>query len=164
MASASDVNDVVIFAAGCFWHVEEAFRVVRGVTRTQAGYAAGPAGVPAEATPCRRDTGHCEAVRVWFDPDVVSLRELFDVFWARHDPAARHRVEGGADYRYRSGVFVTTEAQRDLAEQLVAQEQQRRGSGHVVTTTVELDVPFQPATEANQQYLHKRACRLGAAG
>jgi peptide-methionine (S)-S-oxide reductase len=64
MSTDADTLELVAFAAGCFWHVEEAFRVVPGVVRTEAGYAAGPPGVPAEATPCRRDTGHCEAVRV----------------------------------------------------------------------------------------------------
>ncbi|MCW2920625.1 MAG: methionine sulfoxide reductase [Thermoleophilia bacterium] len=122
----SDTPQLVAFAAGCFWHVEEAFRVVDGVVRTEAGYAGGPAGVAAEATPCRRDTGHCEAVRVWFDPALVSLDELIAVFWERHDPAARHRIEGGADYRYRSAIFVTTQAQLAIAERAVDTEQQRR--------------------------------------
>lgn len=156
-------TELVAFAAGCFWHVEEAFRVVPGVVRTEAGYAAGPPGVAAEATPCRRDTGHVEAVRVWFDPAVTSLETLIEVFWARHDPAARHRLEGGAEYRYRSAIFVTTEQQRADAERAVERERLRRGADVAVTTRVELDAPFQPAAAANQQYLHRRACHSSAA-
>lgn len=155
MTPADPANELVAFAAGCFWHVEEAFRIVDGVVRTEAGYAGGPPGVAAETTPCRRDTGHCEAVRVWFDPAIVSLRELIAVFWERHDPAARHRVEGGAAYRYRSAMFVTTEAQREIAERAVAAEQARRGPEAQVTTTVEFDAPFQSASDSNQQYLQR---------
>lgn len=159
-----DGPQLVAFAAGCFWHVEEAYRVVPGVVRTEAGYAAGPPGVAAEATPCRRDTGHVEAVRVWFDPAIVSLDRLLEVFWARHDPAARHRVEGGPEYRYRSAVFVTTEEQRAAAERSIAHERERRGAHVDVTTQVVLDAPFQPAGASNQQYLHRRACRRAAQG
>jgi len=159
VSHVADHHELMLFAAGCFWHVEEAFRVVPGVLRTQAGYADGPPGVPAEATPCRRDTGHVEAVCVWFDPAVVSLDELLDVFWARHDPAARHRVEGGAEYRYRSAVFVTTQEQRTIVERAVAREQLRRGDDVPVTTQVGLGARFQAAAAANQQYLRRRACR-----
>jgi peptide methionine sulfoxide reductase MsrA len=81
------------------------------------------------------------------------------MFWERHDPGARHRVEGGADYRYRSAIFVTTEDQRERAVREVLAEQARRGDGVFVTTAVELDAPWQPAAPANQQYLHRRACR-----
>ncbi len=130
-----------------------------GVVRTEAGYAGGPEDVPAEATPCRRDTGHCEAVRVWFDPEAVSLDELIRVFWNRHDPGARHRVEGGADYRYRSAIFVSTADQLAVAVREVAAERERRGTEGVVTTACELGAPFQPAAAANQQYLRRRACR-----
>lgn len=142
---------LIAFAAGCFWHVEEAFRTVPGVARTEAGYAAGPAGVAAEATPCRRDTGHVEAVRVWFDPAEVSLDALLEVFWARHDPAARHRIEGGADHRYRSAVFVETDEQHAHVARAIRTRD--------VPTQVELGAPFQPAAASNQQYLLRRGAR-----
>lgn len=151
--------ELVAFAAGCFWHVEETFRTARGVHATQAGYAAGPPGVAAEATPCRRDTGHVEAVRVWFDPAVTTLEQLIEVFWGRHDPAARHRVQGGPDYRYRSAIFTTTDAQHETAQRAVEAQRAVRGPDAEVTTTVHRDAPFQPASDANQRYLHRQRSR-----
>ncbi|MCW2927061.1 MAG: methionine sulfoxide reductase [Thermoleophilia bacterium] len=146
------------FAAGCFWHVEEAFRTVSGVASTRAGYAAGEPGVRAEATPCRRDTGHVEAVRVTFDPTALSLETLLEVFWARHDPGARHRVEGGAAYRYRSAIFVEHETHLQAVQLLVDAERARRAeTGQVTMTIVELDAPWQDAAEPNQQYLWRRS-------
>lgn len=158
MDAGTDLQ-MITFAAGCFWHVEEAFRVVPGVVRTEAGYAAGPPGERAQATPCRRDTGHVEAVRVWFDPDAVTLEQLFEVFWARHDPAARHRIEGGASYRYRSAVFVSGGAQLEAAWRAVRAQQLARGPGVRVTTEVVADAPWQRAADENQQYLARRAAR-----
>jgi peptide-methionine (S)-S-oxide reductase len=158
--------EVATFAAGCFWHVEEAFRVVPGVVAIQVGYAGGPSGVVAEGTPCRRDTGHVEAARVWYDPSIVSFDDLLEVFWSCHDPATRHRVEGGSDYRYRSVIFVETVWQQRRAEASIVRERERRlkalGAGSEVTTRTELGAPFQVADASNQQRLQRRAAREAA--
>jgi len=149
----------VTFAAGCFWHVEEAFRTAPGVIATEVGYAGGPAGVAADPTPCRRDTGHVEAARVTYDPSVTSLDQLLTIFWERHDPAARHRIEGGAGYRYRSAVYLDDARDLGTIERSIAAQRAAR-PGTEVTTTVEVGAPYQRAADEQQQRLHRRAERL----
>ncbi len=79
------------FAAGCFWSIEEAFRQVKGVIATAVGFSGGHFERPTYEQVCTLNTGHAEAVRVIFDPKVVSYEALLDVFWKIHDPTTKDR-------------------------------------------------------------------------
>ncbi len=108
---------VATFAGGCFWCVEEAFDGVDGVESTTSGYTGGETVDPTYEQVSAGDTGHAEAVRVVYDPEVVSYRRLLDVFWHNIDPTVEDRQFCDAGSQYRSAIFYHDEDQRRLARE-----------------------------------------------
>src|SRR3990172_5763295 len=104
------------FGAGCFWHVEEAFRKVKGVASTQAGYTGGHLEDPSYGDVCTDETGHAEVVLVEYDQGVVSYEELLKVFWKIHDPTTPDRQGPDIGSQYRSAIFYHTPEQKASAE------------------------------------------------
>lgn len=150
-------HEVAIFAMGCFWGVERLFWNLKGVVNTAAGYIAGYTPNPTYDEVCSGKTGHTEAVRVVYDPAVVTYVDLLRVFWDSHDPTQGMRQGNDRGTQYRSAILWTTGAQQLEAEQsnqLFNALLQERGLGP--TTTELLPAPeFYFAEEAHQQYLHK---------
>ena len=142
------------FGAGCFWQVEADFRQLPGVTRTQVGYSGGTQDNPTYEDVCTDRTGHAEVVRVEYDPERVSYRDLLDVFWKGHDPTQLNRQGPDVGTQYRSVVFFHDDEQRRLAEE-TKREAQARHPRPVVTEIVPAQ-RFWPAEEYHQQYLEKR--------
>lgn len=151
------------FAAGCFWHVEAAFRREKGVHATAAGYTDGTTENPSYEQVCTGRTGHAEAVQAEFDPSEVSYDELLDLFWQIHDPTTLDRQGPDVGAQYRSAIFYHTPEQRERA--LASRDRlDRSGKLHrpAVTRIVEAGTFF-PAEEYHQRYLEKHgasACPL----
>ena len=158
-----------IFAAGCFWGVESAFRQVPGVLATAVGYTGGQVANPTYRQVCGERTGHAEAVLVEFDPAKVGYDRLLEVFWENHDPTQLNRQ--GPDYgsQYRSAIFVADAEQEAAA---TASKQRLAASGRFRRPIVTEIVPaaaFYMAEDYHQQYFEKRgitpACHvMSAAG
>jgi peptide-methionine (S)-S-oxide reductase len=145
-----------IFAAGCFWGVESAFRQVPGVLATAVGYTGGQVANPSYRQVCGERTGHAEAVLVEFDPAKVSYEQLLDVFWENHDPTQLNRQ--GPDYgsQYRSAIFVVDAAQEAAA---TASKQRLAASGRFrrpIVTEITAAGPFYMAEDYHQQFFEKR--------
>jgi peptide-methionine (S)-S-oxide reductase len=156
------MTEMAIFAAGCFWGVEAAFRQLPGVTHTRVGYAGGHTENPSYEDVCTDTTGHAEAVEVTYDPEQVSYDELLDVFWAKHDPTQLNRQGYDVGTQYRSAIFFHSPEQQEAATRSKA-EVQARTPGRVVTELVEAG-PFYEAEDYHQQYLEKRGratCHAG---
>jgi peptide-methionine (S)-S-oxide reductase len=151
-----------IFAAGCFWGVEAAFREVAGVTATTVGYTGGTAENPSYKQVCTGRTGHAEAVQVDFDPDKVSYAQLLDVFWANHDPTTLNRQGWDLGTQYRSAIFhKDPDQQRAAAAALQAQQDLSRKR---IVTEIKPASAFYAAEDYHQQYLEKRGqarCHIG---
>jgi peptide-methionine (S)-S-oxide reductase len=151
-----------IFAAGCFWGVEAAFREIPGVTATTVGYTGGTVENPSYRVVCTGRTGHAEAVQVEFDPDKVSYVQLLDVFWASHDPTTLNRQGWDIGTQYRSAIFFNDAAQQAAATaSLQARQGQRRKP---IVTEITPASTFYPAENYHQQYLEKRgqaSCHVG---
>lgn len=151
------------FAAGCFWGVQAAFDRVEGVISTTVGYMGGHLENPTYRDVCNHGTGHAEVVEVTYDPDVVTYRQLLDVFWRIHDPTTLNRQGFDVGDQYRSAIFYHTPEQKVEAE-WSKEEQQRSGRFRkpIVTEVVAAGV-FWRAEEYHQKYLSKRggaACHL----
>ncbi|GGL66799.1 peptide-methionine (S)-S-oxide reductase MsrA [Wenxinia marina] len=164
-----DGMEVAVFGMGCFWGVERMFWKLPGVHLTLVGYAAGYTPNPTYQEVCTGRTGHNEVVRVVYDPAIVSYDELLKVFWEGHDPTQGMRQGNDRGTQYRSGIYWTTEMQRDAAEASKAVYQQaldRAGRGRITTEIVEAG-PFYWAEDYHQQYLAKNPngyCGIGGTG
>ena len=144
------------FAAGCFWGVEEAFRKIPGVMATEVGYAGGTTGNPRYEDVCTGRTGHAEAVRILYDPEVVTYQMLLDTFWSIHDPTQKDRQGPDIGTNYRSVIFYHDREQKEAA--LRSREELERSGRFrrpVVTEIVPATV-FWRAEEYHQQYHEKQ--------
>ncbi|RID99184.1 peptide-methionine (S)-S-oxide reductase MsrA [Simplicispira hankyongi] len=117
--AASAGRATITLAGGCFWCTEAVFDRVRGVTDVQSGYSNGHAQNPTYEQVCTGRTGHAEVVRVQFDDTVISLREILEIFFAMHDPSQLNRQGNDVGTQYRSGIYYDTEAQGELARQML---------------------------------------------
>ncbi|HEY8381337.1 MAG TPA: peptide-methionine (S)-S-oxide reductase MsrA [Microvirga sp.] len=162
--------ETAVFGLGCFWGAERKFwQIGEGIFTTAAGYAAGVTPNPTYEEVCSGLTGHNEVVLVVYDPQVVSFEALLKTFWESHDPTQGMRQGNDVGTQYRSGIYVTSEAQREAAEaskRAYAEALAARGYGPVTTEILELG-PFYFAEDYHQQYLAKNPggyCGLGGTG
>lgn len=151
--------ETAIFAAGCFWGVQDVFAHIKGVLYTRAGYTGGRTANPSYEDVCTDKTGHAEAVEIIYDPRVVTYSRLLDVFWRIHDPTTLNRQGPDIGSQYRSAIFYTDLAQQEAAVML-KDELQASGkfSGPVVTQIKEAS-EFYPAEEYHQDYVRKNGGR-----
>jgi len=145
-----------IFAGGCFWGVEHAFRDVHGVLTVRSGYAGGTTKKPTYEQVCTGRTGHAESIEVLFDPAKVSYESLARLFFEIHDPTTKDRQGPDAGTQYRSAVFCTTPAQKATAEKLIGLLRDR---AYDVVTEVKAAGEFWPAEDYHQDYLTKHPGR-----
>ena len=158
-----------VFGMGCFWGAERVFWQAPGVYTTAVGYAGGYTPNPTYEEVCSGRTGHTEAVLVVFDPARLSLDDVLRTFWEGHDPTQGMRQGNDVGTQYRSGIYLTSEAQRAAAEASLERYAERLGSaGYGGITTEILDAPqLYYAEDYHQQYLAKNPngyCGLGGTG
>lgn len=164
-----DGLETAIFAMGCFWGVERVFWKIPGVYVTAAGYAAGITPNPTYEEVCTGRTGHTEVVLVVFDPKLVTYEALLKTFWENHDPTQGMRQGGDIGTQYRSGIYVTNDAQATAAVESKEAYQQAlsaKGLGPI-TTEIAAAGPFYFAEDYHQQYLAKNPngyCGIGGTG
>ena len=158
-----------VFGLGCFWGAERLFWRIEGVYTTAVGYAGGYTPNPTYEEVCSGRTGHAEAVLVVYDPAKVSYEDLLRTFWEGHDPTQGMRQGNDVGTQYRSGIYWTSEAQRDAAlasRDMFQEELSRAGYGAITTEIVEAG-PFYYAEDYHQQYLEANPngyCGLGGTG
>jgi peptide-methionine (S)-S-oxide reductase len=161
--------ELALFGFGCFWGAERKFWQTKGVYVTAVGYAGGHTPNPTYEEVCSGMTGHNEVVRVVFDPNEISYRELLKLFWEAHDPTQGMRQGNDVGTQYRSGIYVYNDdqkqaamASRDAYQDILS----KQGYGPISTEI--LDAPeFYYAETYHQQYLAKNPggyCGLGGTG
>ena len=106
-------KEKTIFAAGCFWHIEDYFSKIKGVINTRVGYAGGNFEDPTYKDVCTGTTGHAEAVEIEFDTKIITFTELLKHFWKIHNPCSLNRQGPDIGNQYRSAVFVTSSEQKE---------------------------------------------------
>ena len=143
-------EQVAVFAGGCFWCTEAVFNDVVGVTKIESGYTGGHVADPTYKQVCGGDTGHAEAIRITFDPDVISYDELLDIFFATHDPTQLNRQGNDIGTQYRSAIFPQDEEQERKAREGIARANVDHHAS--VVTTIEGKGDWYPAEDYHQQY------------
>lgn len=116
----SEEREIATLAGGCFWCLEAVFELLDGVEKVESGYTNGQTLNPGYEQICTGTTGHAEAVRITFDPTVISFRDLLDVFFTIHDPTTLNRQGNDAGTQYRSAIFTHSPEQLAIAQEVVA--------------------------------------------
>lgn len=159
----------IVLALGCFWGAERVLWEAAGVYVTQVGYAGGITENPTYEEACSGLTGHTEAVRVVFDPQVVELDAILKLFWESHDPTQGMRQGNDTGTQYRSAIYTTSEAQlARVRESASAYQKALKSSGRGdITTEIRPLEAFYHAEDYHQQYLAKNPsgyCGIGGTG
>ncbi len=142
------------FGAGCFWHVEEAFREVKGVMKTAVGYMGGKTKNPSYEDVCSDETEHAEVVHVEFDSNKVSYKHLLKIFWSCHNPTTANRQGFDVGTQYRSVIFYHDKKQKATAEK--SKESEQKKYTQKIVTEISPAQAFYRAEEYHQHYLEKR--------
>ena len=164
-----DDSATIVVGMGCFWGAERVFWETTGVLTTAVGYGGGFTRNLTYEEVCSGLTGHNEVVLAVYDPNVVTYSEMLKLFWENHDPTQGMRQGNDLGTQYRSGIYVSTELERTLAETSRQEFQSAlsaAGFGAITTEILDAD-EFYYAERYHQQYLHKVPngyCGLGSTG
>ena len=143
-------HETAIFAGGCFWCTEAVFQSLAGVERVESGYIGGHVADPTYKQVCGGGTGHAEAIRITFDPAVISYDDLLDVHFATHDPTTLNRQGNDVGTQYRSALFPLDAAQGDAARTAI--ERAQADWPAPIVTTIEPVADWYPAEDYHQSY------------
>lgn len=155
MNQKSDRTEVATLGGGCFWCLEPAYADLQGVEDVVVGYSGGSVPEPSYEQVCTGRTGHAEVVQVKFDPQVISYREILEVFFSIHDPTTLNRQGADVGTQYRSVIFYNDDEQRQVAQELM-QELEEEGvwDDPIVTQLVPFE-DFYKAEDYHQEYYKK---------
>jgi peptide-methionine (S)-S-oxide reductase len=146
-------TQAIVFGGGCFWCTEAVFSMIEGVVKTMPGYAGGTTKNPTYEEVCSGDTGHVEVLQVEYDPKIVALDKLLDVFFTMHDPTTIDRQGADVGSQYRSIILYTSDEQKKGAENFIKGIQKNFGKP-IVTEVKKLD-KFYPAESYHKDYYDK---------
>ncbi|MBE9060651.1 peptide-methionine (S)-S-oxide reductase MsrA [cf. Phormidesmis sp. LEGE 11477] len=155
-AALIDKQAVATFGAGCFWHVEEAFRQHPGVISTSVGYMGGHFANPSYLDVLSRITGHAEVAQVYYDPEGINYLELLDIFWNCHDPTTLNRQGPDRGEQYRSVIFWHTPEQATAAKRSKAALDASSTYDNPIVTEIQPAGEYWLATADHQQYLARK--------
>jgi peptide-methionine (S)-S-oxide reductase len=145
-------TQTLTLGGGCFWCLDAVFQRLRGVTAVVSGYAGGRVAHPSYEAVCEGNTGHAEVVQVTYDPAVISLRELLEIFFTTHDPTTLNRQGADVGTQYRSVIFYDSPEQKAAAEAVIADFTARRVWPRPIVTEVAPLPAFYPAEDYHQGY------------
>ena len=146
------MQEIATFAGGCFWCQEAVFQPLRGVEKVVSGYLGGTTPNPSYEAVCSGLTGHAEAIQLNFDPEVISYRELLELFFAFHDPTTLNRQGPDEGTQYRSAIFYHSPEQKAEAERVIREFESAGTFGARIVTEVAPAGTFYPAEQYHQDY------------
>lgn len=152
MAENKDKLEVAVFGGGCFWCTEAIFTRLRGVESVQSGYTGGHTDNPTYEQVSSGDTGHVEAIKITFDPEIINYRDLLNVFFATHDPTTVDQQGSDMGTQYRSAIFGTTEMQEQEAEDFIQRLEDDQVFPDPIVTEINPLTKFWPAENYHQRY------------
>jgi peptide-methionine (S)-S-oxide reductase len=119
LTNSPSTDETATLGGGCFWCLEAVYAGLKGVVRVESGYAGGTVPNPSYREVCAETTGHAEVVQLTFDPQVISFKEILEVFFTIHDPTTLNRQGADVGTQYRSAIFYHTPDQKATAEQVI---------------------------------------------
>ncbi len=149
------MTELATLAGGCFWCLDAVYRDLQGVEKVVSGYMGGQTANPSYEMVCTGTSGHAEVVQITFDPDVISYRELLEVFFTIHDPTTLNRQGADSGTQYRSAIFYHSPDQKATAEEVIAKVQPL-WDDPIVTEVAPADT-FYPGEEHHHDYYNKNA-------
>ncbi|MEY4383916.1 MAG: Peptide-methionine (S)-S-oxide reductase [Bacteroidota bacterium] len=147
--------DTITFGAGCFWCVEAVFQQVKGVEKVTSGYMGGKIKNPTYREVCSGLTGHAEVCQIIYDPQVVSVDKLLEIFWQTHDPTTLNRQGNDVGTQYRSAVFFHNAMQGEKALAWKNKLNAEKVFPHPIVTEIVPAQPFYPAEDYHQNYFNE---------
>ncbi|MFX0013311.1 MAG: peptide-methionine (S)-S-oxide reductase MsrA [Promethearchaeota archaeon] len=145
-------SEISTLGGGCFWCLEAIFMNVRGVTDAVSGYTGGFIENPTYEDVCSGETGHAEVVQVTFNPDIISFREILDIFFSIHDPTQLNRQGYDIGTQYRSEIFYHSQSQKDIAETVLEELRESKVWKNPIVTKLSPIDTFYPAEDYHQNY------------
>ncbi len=148
-------RQVLVLGGGCFWCTEAVYVKVRGVTDVESGYSNGRTERPSYEQVCTGATGHNEVVRLTYDPQQVTTRQLLEIFFTIHDPTQLNRQGHDVGTQYRSGIYFTTPEQQQVAQALIAELEGEQAFGAPIVTEVLPLSNYWPAEDYHQDFFER---------
>ncbi len=151
----NNMYETATLAGGCFWCLEAVYDELKGVVDVVSGYSGGKVTNPSYEAVCTGETGHAESVQVTFDPQVVSYRQLLEVFFTIHDPTSLNRQGADVGTQYRSAIFYHNPEQKAVAEQLMQELAAQKLWNKPIVTELKPFTIFYPAEAYYQEYFKR---------
>jgi peptide-methionine (S)-S-oxide reductase len=148
-------NQTIVLGGGCFWCTEAVFKEVRGIEDVESGYSNGPVQRPTYEQVCSGTTGHAEVVKLAYDPQQISTRQILEIFFVVHDPTQLDRQGNDVGTQYRSGIYYTTEEQKQAADDIIREMSQDKAYGKPIVTEVKPLSNYWPAEDYHQDFFEK---------
>lgn len=146
--------EVITLGGGCFWCIEAVLLDLKGVDKVESGYAGGKVKNPGYKEVCSGMTGHTEVVQVTFDPSIISLEDLLEVFWTAHDPTTLNRQGADVGTQYRSAIYYNNATQKAIVEKSIKETASKIWDDPIITEVAPLSV-FYPAEAYHQNYYNQ---------
>jgi peptide-methionine (S)-S-oxide reductase len=150
----TDLQEVAILGAGCFWCVETIFNELKGVNKAISGYSGGTAETADYETVCTKTTNHIEVILVDFDPGVITYEEILQIFYSVHNPTTPNRQGNDVGPQYQSAIFYTDDRQMEIAEKVTAEFAPTLWDDLIITEIHHMDT-FYPGEDYQQNYFNK---------
>jgi len=164
VSSPSHGKETATLAGGCFWCLEAVYDELNGVEDVVSGYSGGKTPDPSYEMVCTGTTGHAEVVQVTFDPEVISFKEILEVFFTIHDPTTPNRQGPDVGTQYRSAIFYHTSEQKTVAEQIIVQLGAASIWDAPIVTELNPFEKFYAAEDYHQEYFRRNPsqpyCRI----
>lgn len=150
-----NMSETITLGGGCFWCTEAVFVQVRGIVDVQSGYSNGRTRQPSYEDVCTGQTGHNEVVQLVFDPQVISLRQILEIFFLVHDPTTLNAQGHDRGTQYRSGIYASQSDQIGIAQQLIDEMESQRVYAKPIVTEVMMRQNYWPAEDYHQDFFER---------
>ncbi len=145
-------KEIAMLGGGCFWCLEAIYQGLKGVDKVESGYSGGKSENPSYDEVCSGTTGHAEVVQITFDPQMISYKEILEVFFVIHDPTTLNRQGADIGTQYRSVIYYHSPDQKRVSEEVIKEMEERQTWDGKIVTELSPATIFYPAEDYHQKY------------